>query len=87
MPNTSPKAYEVESVTAAAPMSDALSSTSANIAPATGLSAWASPAAAVPASPNCPASFVPAKANAVTIIRAAAPRITTNAPIQVSARS
>ena len=55
MPNTSPNAYDVESVTAAAPMIEALSSTSANRSPASGLMVCDNPAATDPPSVKCPA--------------------------------
>lgn len=86
-PNTSPNAYELASVTAAAPMIAAFSSAIANRSPAARPSVCASPLATVPASPNCPASRVPPNANAAATISAAAPRITTTEPITVSARS
>ena len=83
----SPNAYEVARVTAAAPISEASSSTSANSAPACWPSVCARPAATPPASVKWPCSAVPANPNAVTAIIAAAPMTTTNEPITVSARS
>ena len=64
MPKMSPKAYEVESVTAAAPMIEALSSTSANRGPVPCPTVCSRPCATPTASVKWPAKRVSRKAKA-----------------------
>ena len=88
MPNVSPNAYDVASVTALAPTIDASISRIEKTAPAAGPMRLLMPVRQAPcASVKWPAAGVPAKANAEATMIAVAPMTTTHAPITVSARS
>lgn len=86
-PNTSPIAYDVASVTAAAPSIEPLSSTSANNAPAQVPAVMRRPVATWPASTNPPWRPVPPNAAEQARSTPKAPTRNSRLPMSVSIRS